>query len=74
MYLFRYTFEEEQKILNADLRWKFQRYRLMKEYFNRPPFAPPFNIVWCIICIIKLVKDKIWDIGKDGQKKPRTSK
>ncbi|XP_041459667.1 transient receptor potential cation channel subfamily M member-like 2 isoform X2 [Lytechinus variegatus] len=41
--MFSYTFSAIQD--NTDTFWKFQRYDLIKEYFNRPPLIPPFIII-----------------------------
>eukprot|EP00057_Strongylocentrotus_purpuratus_P010202 XP_011664676.1 PREDICTED: transient receptor potential cation channel subfamily M member 2 isoform X5 [Strongylocentrotus purpuratus] len=41
--MFSYTFSAIQD--NTDTIWKFQRYDLIKEYFNRPPLTPPFILV-----------------------------
>ncbi|XP_030829332.1 transient receptor potential cation channel subfamily M member-like 2 isoform X2 [Strongylocentrotus purpuratus] len=38
--MFSYTFSAIQD--NTDTIWKFQRYYLIKEYFNRPTIIPPF--------------------------------
>ncbi|XP_026524164.1 transient receptor potential cation channel subfamily M member 5 [Notechis scutatus] len=41
--MFSYTFQVVQG--NADIFWKFQRYKLIVEYHGRPAFAPPFIII-----------------------------
>ncbi|XP_051779562.1 transient receptor potential cation channel subfamily M member 5 [Erpetoichthys calabaricus] len=41
--MFSYTFQVVQG--NTDIFWKFQRYNLIVEYYNRPALAPPFIII-----------------------------
>lgn len=41
--LFSNTFEQIQA--NAEKYWKFQRYSLIREYYYRPTFVPPFILI-----------------------------
>ncbi|XP_011674872.2 transient receptor potential cation channel subfamily M member 2 [Strongylocentrotus purpuratus] len=41
--MLNYTFASVQE--NTDVVWKFQRYSLIKDYYNRPILAPPFIII-----------------------------
>lgn len=48
-----YTFESVQT--NADAVWKIQRYDLVKEYYERPPFTPPFILIAHIFLISRKI-------------------
>ncbi len=39
----------------TDLVWRYERYSLVREYFERPPLFPPFIIFTHMIEIIKLI-------------------
>ncbi|XP_071494819.1 transient receptor potential cation channel subfamily M member 5-like [Diadema antillarum] len=41
--MLNYTFAQVQE--NTDVVWKYQRYSLIKDYYNRPVLAPPFIII-----------------------------
>ncbi|XP_072174396.1 transient receptor potential cation channel subfamily M member-like 2 [Diadema setosum] len=51
--MFSYTFSAIQD--NTDIFWKFQRYDLIKEYFNRPPLTPPFIFISHFFYLIRFI-------------------
>ncbi|XP_065684239.1 transient receptor potential cation channel subfamily M member 1 isoform X1 [Hydra vulgaris] len=53
--IFNNTFEEVQS--NADTIWKFERYKLVLEYANRPPLIPPFILLCHIYMLGKYLTD-----------------
>ncbi|XP_078514898.1 transient receptor potential cation channel subfamily M member 2-like [Lissotriton helveticus] len=59
--MFSHTFSKVQE--NTDQIWKFQRYKLIKEYSNRPPAPPPFIILnllkGLVTKFIKMVSEKL---------------
>jgi hypothetical protein len=49
---FSFTFESVQT--QTDLVWRYERYILIREYFDRPPLFPPFIIITHIIEFVRL--------------------
>ncbi|CAF4861246.1 unnamed protein product, partial [Rotaria socialis] len=41
--MFSFTFDSVQS--QTDLVWRYDRYALIREYFDRPPLFPPFIIL-----------------------------
>ncbi|CAF0758789.1 unnamed protein product [Brachionus calyciflorus] len=54
--MFSSTYEDVQ--LKTDQIWKYQRYRLVFEYFNSSVFPPPFSIFAYITSVIHWLKSK----------------
>ncbi|XP_038079151.1 transient receptor potential cation channel subfamily M member 2-like isoform X2 [Patiria miniata] len=54
--MFSYTFSAVQE--NTDVFWRFQRYDLIKEYFNRPALVPPFIIIAHISFLVRFLIKK----------------
>ncbi|CAH1774148.1 unnamed protein product [Owenia fusiformis] len=50
--MFSYTFDKIHE--SNDAVWKFQRYSLVKEYFDRPPLAPPLIIFAHLFLLIRM--------------------
>lgn len=50
------TFQDVQD--NTDQIWKFQRYRLVFEYYDSPIFPPPINIISYLFSLIHYMKNK----------------
>ncbi|CAF0911252.1 unnamed protein product [Rotaria sp. Silwood1] len=48
-----FTFESVQT--HTDLVWRYERYMLIRAYFDRPPLFPPFIIITHIIELMKLI-------------------
>ncbi|XP_033624226.1 transient receptor potential cation channel subfamily M member-like 2 isoform X2 [Asterias rubens] len=55
--MFSYTFSAVQE--NTDVYWRFQRYDLIKEYFNRPAIVPPFIIIAHVFFLCRFLIQKI---------------
>ena len=53
MNVFSFTFETVQT--QTDLVWRYERYSLIRLYFNRPPLFPPFIIITHLIKFTKLI-------------------
>lgn len=51
--MFSFTFESVQT--QTDLVWRYERYSLVYDYFDRPPLFPPLIIVMHFIELIKLL-------------------
>jgi len=51
--MFSFTFESVQT--QTDLVWRYERYLLVRDYFDRPPLFPPFIFFTHIIEILKLI-------------------
>ncbi|CAF0766794.1 unnamed protein product [Rotaria sp. Silwood1] len=51
--MFSYTFQTVQD--QTDLVWRYERYSLIREYFDRPPLFPPFIIITHLIELIKFL-------------------
>ncbi|XP_078514895.1 transient receptor potential cation channel subfamily M member 2-like isoform X2 [Lissotriton helveticus] len=51
--MFSHTFTEVQE--NTDKIWKFQRYKLIRDCYNRPPTPPPFILFNHLYLFIKIV-------------------
>ncbi|CAF1110172.1 unnamed protein product [Rotaria sordida] len=51
--MFSYTFESVQT--HTDLVWRYERYLLIRTYFDQPPLFPPLTIITHIIEFIKLI-------------------
>ncbi|XP_041467806.1 transient receptor potential cation channel subfamily M member 5-like [Lytechinus variegatus] len=51
--MLNYTFALVQE--NTDVVWKFQRYSLIKDYYNRPILAPPFIIISHIFILYSFI-------------------
>ncbi|XP_064621625.1 transient receptor potential cation channel subfamily M member-like 2 [Lineus longissimus] len=49
--MFSYTFQMVQE--NAELVWRFNRFALIFEYYDRPELAPPFSFVLVIYRLIR---------------------
>ena len=43
---------------NTDQIWKFQRYRLVFEYYDSPIIPPPFNVISYFISLYSYVRNK----------------
>lgn len=56
--LFSNTFEEIQE--HSEKYWKFQRYSLIREYYQRPAFVPPFIILSHLNSIGRYLGSKCW--------------
>ncbi|KAG8522546.1 Transient receptor potential cation channel subfamily M member 5 [Galemys pyrenaicus] len=54
--MFSYTFQVVQG--NADTFWKFQRYHLIVEYYERPALAPPFILFSHLSLVLKRALQK----------------
>ncbi|XP_022084602.1 transient receptor potential cation channel subfamily M member 2-like isoform X2 [Acanthaster planci] len=54
--MLNYTFQAIQD--NTDTFWKFQRYQLVKEYYQRPSVVPPLIIVMHVYQMIRWAWDK----------------
>jgi len=50
---FSFTFQSVQD--QTDLVWRYERYALIRDYFDRPPLFPPFIIITHFIELIKLI-------------------
>ena len=48
------TFQDVQE--NTDQIWKFQRYRLVFEYYDSPMVPPPFNFLAYLISLIRYLR------------------
>ncbi|CAM2727627.1 unnamed protein product [Rotaria socialis] len=51
--MFSFTFDSVQS--QTDLVWRYDRYALIREYFDRPPLFPPFIILTHVAELIKLI-------------------
>ncbi len=51
--LYSFTFESVQT--QTDLVWRYERYALIREYFDRPPLFPPLIFLTHLIEIGKLI-------------------
>jgi hypothetical protein len=54
--MFGSTFESVHD--KTDMLWKFQRYRLVFEYFRALPCPPPISFLGLIISVVKCLKEK----------------
>lgn len=54
--MFTSTYEDVQD--KTDRIWKFQRYRLVFEYYDRSAFPPPISIIGYVIAIVKYVRER----------------
>jgi hypothetical protein len=59
--MFSSTFQDVQE--NTDQIWKFQRYRLVFEYYDSPILPPPFNIIAYFFSMVQYVMNKKNDTG-----------
>ncbi|CAF1532094.1 unnamed protein product [Adineta ricciae] len=50
--MFSFTFNSVQD--QTDLVWRYERYSLIREYFDRPPLFPPLIIITHIIELVRL--------------------
>ncbi|XP_072166948.1 transient receptor potential cation channel subfamily M member 5-like [Diadema setosum] len=62
--MFSYTFSTVQD--NTDAFWKFHRYRLIKEYIDKPFLVPPFIIAAHIYRLIRYLSSR--RCGEDNEK------
>ena len=53
MIFFSFTFQSVQD--QTDLVWRYERYSLIREYFERPPLFPPFIIFTNFVEGVKLI-------------------
>ncbi|UJR10750.1 hypothetical protein I4U23_014938 [Adineta vaga] len=51
--MFSFTFDSVQT--QTDLVWRYERYSLIREYFDRPPLFPPLIIITHMIELVKLI-------------------
>lgn len=51
--MFSFTFESVQT--HTDLVWRYERYSLIREYFDRPPLFPPLIILTHLFELSKLI-------------------
>ena len=51
--MFSFTFESVQT--QTDLVWRYERYSLIREYFDRPPLFPPLIILTHLFELSKLI-------------------
>ncbi|KAK3595125.1 hypothetical protein CHS0354_002378 [Potamilus streckersoni] len=54
--MFSYTFQKVQE--QSENVWRFYRFSLVQEYYDRPLFCPPFIIIIHVIRVIKYVFQK----------------
>ena len=54
--MFSSTFQDVQE--NTDQIWKFQRYRLVFEYYDSPILPPPLNFIAYLVSCINYFKNK----------------
>ena len=66
---FSYTFESVQT--QTDLVWRYERYSLIREYFDRPPLFPPLIIITHFIELMKLILRSLPKQKKIHTKIPR---
>ncbi|XP_072019735.1 transient receptor potential cation channel subfamily M member 2-like [Amphiura filiformis] len=64
--MFNYTFTTVQE--NTDVYWKYQRYKLIREYYKRPPLPPPFIIMSHLYLLTKELCKKLVLACKECQK------
>ncbi|CAF4285885.1 unnamed protein product [Rotaria sp. Silwood2] len=65
--MFSYTFQTVQD--QTDLVWRYERYSLIREYFDRPPLFPPFIIITHSIELIKFLKRRCSKRNNSNMKK-----
>jgi hypothetical protein len=51
--MFSFTFQTVQ--VHTDLVWRYERYSLIREYFDRPPLFPPLIIITHLIDLMKFI-------------------
>lgn len=52
---------------NTDRIWKFQRYRLVFEYFDASAFPPPISFIGYVLTFFRYVKRKNFTSGGDHE-------
>ncbi|CAM4802072.1 unnamed protein product [Rotaria magnacalcarata] len=68
--MFSYTFNAVQT--QTDLVWRYDRYGLVREYFDRPPFFPPFIIITHIVEFAKLISRHVPNVDHSKMRRRRT--
>jgi hypothetical protein len=63
---FSFTFDSVQT--QTDLVWRYERYSLIREYFDRPPLFPPLILITHLITLIRFV---VRNFCTDGERRKR---
>ncbi|CAF3473511.1 unnamed protein product [Rotaria socialis] len=68
--MFSFTFNAVQT--QTDLVWRYDRYGLIREYFDRPPLFPPFIIITHVVELFKLISRHVSNVDHSKMRRRRT--